>query len=65
MLEKAAAIKRFEYTQFGSQLKKQPDIAKKKKKKNNIKDKTRFYEFNKKNCSKNLASKSKNKTQQT
>ena len=63
MLEKAAAIKRFEYTQFGSQLKKQPDIAKKKK--NNIKDKTRFYEFNKKNCSKNLASKSKNKTQQT
>ena len=33
MLEKAAAIKRFEYTQFGSQLKKQPDIAKKKKKK--------------------------------
>ena len=31
MLEKAAAIKRFEYTQFGSQLKKQLDIAKKKK----------------------------------
>ena len=63
MLENAAAIKRFEYSQFGSQLKKQLEIEKKKK--NNIKDKTRFYEFNKKNCSKNLASKSKNKTQQT
>ena len=31
MLENAAAIKRFEYSQFGSQLKKQLDIAKKKK----------------------------------
>ena len=31
MLEKAAAIKRFEYSQFGSQLKKQLDIEKKKK----------------------------------
>ena len=32
MLENAAAIKRFEYSQFGSQLKKQLDIAKKKRK---------------------------------
>ena len=55
MLEKAAAIKRFEYSPLGNEVKTKTDIAK-----NNIQDQARFIDLIKKTILKNQQIKMKN-----